>query len=105
MNLFDAKIVNDIKAAGDDECAEISILEFDKRFSLGTVLCGPGKMQFFEINCGQMYDWSVTTNAENKPDALNEYQITRHRKEEYDCQLNSIEKAFFASTNTSLGFI
>lgn len=99
------KIVDDLKAAGVDENAEIFLDEFNKRFELGTVSTGPGKMRFFGINTVKNEDYKIETTDDDKMEAVTEYPHTRKRRKHADEKLNKLEKSVFASVNSSIGWI
>lgn len=100
-----AKVVDDLKVAGSGDNAKVLIDQFNKKFKLGTVASGPGKLRFFGINTTQNEDMTICTNADDKLNSLNEYSPTRIRRKQSDAPLNDLEKAVFASTNSSLGWI
>lgn len=68
--LIAAKAVNDIRAAGVGDNAQVLIDRFDNAFKLGTVSNGPGSLRFFDINTVQNGDLTVSTNADDKLNAL-----------------------------------
>ena len=103
--LIVAKIVDDLKVAGEGDRAAQILKSFHNRFKLGTVNHGPGKRRFFGINTTQNEDLTIKTDANDKLKAVTEYPISRHRRTEPDEVLNSIEKSAFASVNSSLGWI
>ena len=103
--LLAAKVVDDIKVAGEGDRAEDFIKRFNQKFELGTVARGPGKMRFFGINTVQHDDKTVSTDADDKLNSLVEADISRTRRKEYDAPINEIERAAYASTNSSLGWI
>lgn len=103
--LLVAKVVDDIKAAGKGDRAEQFIKQSHKKFELGTVSHGPGKLRFFGINTEQHEDLTVSTDADDKLKSLVELDISRSRRKEYDAGINEIERAAYASANSSLGWI
>ena len=103
--LIVAKIVDDIKAAGEGENAKLFIKSFNKNFELGTISSGPGRMRFFGINTVQEDDMTVVTDANDKLNALTEYVLSRPRRKQFDMSINELEKSFYSSTNSSLGWI
>ena len=103
--LIIAKIVDDLKIAGEDNCVQHFIEEFDKRFRFGDVKHGPGKLRFFGINTVQNSDFTIETDADDKLDSVTEYPFSRQRRKQFEQPLNQIEKSVFASTNSSLGWI
>lgn len=100
-----AKVVDDIKIAGNGDIAKRIIDKFNNRFKLGTVSHVPGRLLFFGINTTENEEFTIDTNAGDKRNALPEYSLTRSRRKQPDELLNSFEKSFFASTNSSLGLI
>jgi len=100
-----AKIVDDLKAAGKGRNAKQFLEEFNRRFKLGTINSGPGKLRFFGINTLQNEDFTIETDADDKMQALNEYPISRQRRKMGEKPLNEIEKSAFASSNSSLGWV
>lgn len=100
-----AKVVDDIKVAGKHDRAPKFITEFNKKFELGTVWSGPGQMRFFGLNLEQADDFTIRTDANDKLKNVDEYQLSRPRRKEFNDKLNEIEKSAFASANSSLGWI
>ena len=70
MVLVAAKIVDDIKVAGEGERAMQFVKKFNEFFNLGTVVSGPGRMRFFGINIVQDEDMKIQTDADDKLSAL-----------------------------------
>ena len=62
-------------------------------------------MRFFGINTRQDEDMTVATDADDNINALTEYALSRHRCKQCDQPINELERSFFASTNSSLGWI
>ena len=71
----------------------------------GNVNHGPGKLRFFGINTVQNTDHTIGTDADDMMDAVIEYPFSRMRRKQFDQPLNQMEKAVYASTNSSLGWI
>lgn len=103
--LIVAKIVDDLKIAGEGERPKWFLEKFDKKFKFGDVNHGPGKLRYFGINTTQNSDFTVETDADDKLDGVKEYPISRQRRKEYKELLNKIEKSAYASINSSLGWI
>ena len=103
--LLVAKIVDDLKVAGEGNRAELFLEAFDKKFKFGNVNHGPGKLRFFGINTIQNTDHTIETDADDKMEAVVEYPFSRMRRKQFDQPLTKIEKSVFASTNSSLGWI
>ncbi len=103
--LIVAKIVDDLKAAGVGNNAKNFLENFHKVFNLGTINHGPGRLRFFGINTVQSKDFTVTTDADDKMEAVSEYPLTRQRRKEPEMKLNDMERSEFASVNSSLGWI
>lgn len=82
--LIAAKIVEDIKVAGKSNNAQQSLDNLKKKFKLGSVANGPGKSRFFGINATQEEDMTSSTDADDKPDSLSEYSLSRYRKKNFD---------------------
>lgn len=103
--LIVAKIVDDLKVAGEGDRAKLFLDKFDKKFKFGNVNHGPGKLRYFGINTIQNVDFTVETNADDKLDGVQEYPLSRQRRKEYNEALTKLEKSTFASINSSLGWI
>ena len=103
--LLVAKIVDDLKVAGEGNRAQLFLEKFDEQFKFGNVNHGPGKLRFFGINTVQNTDHTIETDADDKMDAVTEYPFSRMRRKQFDQPLNQMEKSVFASTNSSLGWI
>ena len=103
--LIVAKIVDDIKVSGEVDFVVQFMKRFNSKFKFGTVASGPGRMRFFGINIEQAEDFTIHTEADEKLNALTEFYLSRPRRKEHKSYLNDIERSFFASTNSSLGWI
>lgn len=99
-----AKIVDDIKAGGEGDGTWAFIDEFDERFMLGTVSYGPGKTKFLGISINQSGEMTIFTGAADKLSDLTKYSINSSCLKQSDQTLNKIKGAFFASTDSSLGW-
>lgn len=102
--IFD-RIVDEIKTAGVGDQLKCALKEFIKKFTLGTVKSGPGNLRCFSTNTSQDADMTVSTNADDKLNALTEHKMSRTRRKEIEKDVHAIEKAFYASTNSLLGWI
>lgn len=100
-----AKIVDDRNAAGEGDAAKQFIDAFIKRFKLGTIGCGPGKLRVFGINIEQEEDMVVSTDVGNKRNALTEHLLSRQRQKQHEKANNKIEGPSFSYTNSSFGLI
>lgn len=103
--LIVAKIVDDLMIASDGERPMWFLKQFEMKFKFGTVNHGPGELRFFGINTTQNCDFTVETDAHEKSDGVQEYPLSRQRRNEYNEMLNQIEKSAFASVNSSLGWV
>ena len=99
------KIVDDIKAARIDKSAHFLSATLNKKFELGTVTGGPGRMRFFDTNTVQSQDMTVATDADDKLNGLMEYALSCPGQKQFDQPINELERSLFASTNSSLGWI
>ena len=91
--LIVAKIVGDLKVAGDGKRSEKFLKSFHIRFKLGIINHEPGKLRFFGINNTQNQDFTIAKDADDKLQAVSEYSISGHRRSEADEVLKCIEKA------------
>lgn len=82
--LIVAKIVDDLKAAGEDNRAKEFMDKFDKTFKFGDIKHVPGKLCFFGINTVQNGDLTIEKDADDKMDAVPEYPFSRQRRKQYD---------------------
>lgn len=103
--VFAAKVVHDMKVAGSGANAKVLIDQFNKKFKLGMVAKSPEKLRFFGMSTTKNDDMTISTDADDKPNPLNEYAPTRIRRKQSDAPLNDLEKAIIESTNSSLGWI
>ena len=103
--LLVAKIVDDLKVAGEGNRAQVFLERFDKHFKFNKLNHGPGKLRFFGINTVQNTDHTIETDADDKMDAVTEYPFSRMLRKQFEQPLNQMEKSVFASTNSSLGWI
>lgn len=103
--LIVAKVLDDLKAAGEGDRVKQFFKEIDRRFKFGDVKHGPGKLGFFGTNTVQNGDFTIKTDAGDKLNAVTEYPFSRQRRKQFDQPLNKIEKSVFASVNSSLGWI
>lgn len=90
-----AKVVDDLKATCKEDRATAFLEMFDKKFKLGTTNHGPGNLRFFGINAVQHEDCTVETHADDKMNAVIEYQIKRDCRKESELPMNEIEKSVF----------
>lgn len=62
------------------------------------------KQPFFGLSMEQSETYTVRTDADDKLRSLDEYPISRIRRKEFESPLNALEKSYFTSTNSSLGW-
>lgn len=98
------KIVDDIKIAGTDYNSSRFIEMFNESFKLGSVVKGPGMMQFFGINIEQVDYFTIKNDAEDKLNGLSEYYSSRKRRKQFRNATNLIERNHFASIKSSFGW-
>lgn len=67
--LIVARIVEDLKAAGEAGRVEHFMKELTRRFKFGDVKHAPGKLRFFGINTIQNGDCTIETDADENLDA------------------------------------
>lgn len=96
-----AKFVDDNKVMGQDEYAKYFLQTFNVKFKLGNITSGPFKMRCFGINVLQEDYIKIKTNAEDKSNSLADYFLSRRRQNQFGSLINSMERAHYASTNSS----
>lgn len=104
MVLLVAKAIDNMKVAGVENNALILVVQFNKRFELGTVTSGPGKLRIFGIDTTQQEHMTISTDADVRLSSLNEYSLALIRRKQSDDLTNDFEKLIFAATNSSLGW-
>lgn len=87
-----AKIVDDVLLAGPNEIVDGHIRSFNDKFKLGTIMHGPGKLQFFGLNITQRPDFTIEIDADEKVQAVEQCPITRLRHLESETLLNQTQK-------------
>lgn len=95
----------DINLAGKGDKQRWSLDECKNRFKFGTIKSGPVKLHFFGIKTFQDTDNTVSTDSDDKRNALTDPSLSLIRRKEYQVPINEIEKSFFESTKSSLGWI
>ena len=78
------KIVDDILACEPDPQLKWFYEEFGKKFNLGTVNHGTGKLRFFGLSITQFDDFSCTIDADDKLLSLDGYPIAIVRRRQVD---------------------
>lgn len=81
------------------------VKHFYRKFKLETTASGFGRLRVFGINASQKEDMTVSTDADEMLDSLDENSPTRVWCKQSDLHLNEFENAIFASTNSSLCWI
>lgn len=77
-----AKIVGDLKAAGIGSRTKDFLDAFDSCFKLAMINNGPGKLRFFGINTPQDNEFTISTDANGKLEAIIECPLSRQRLKE-----------------------
>lgn len=97
--------VDETKAAGENDNEKLVIEKFNESLKVGTVSCGSGALRLFGNITVQNEDLTNSTEADDRLGTLTEYALSRKLCEQPDDPQNDIERSFFASTNSSLGWI
>lgn len=81
---------------------ESILQQFDSKFKLGSVGCGPGVLKVYGMLIVQLEDFSSSIDADDKPEALESFPLCRVRRRQWDFSLTLAEKSPFMPVNFSM---
>lgn len=99
------KVTDDLTICGPSDTIDAVIKNFSQHFTPGAIKRDPGLSRFFGLNNFQPYDYSITTDCENNPNALETHPLTRVRRREIESKLDKVEPKTFASINSSVDLL
>lgn len=99
------KNVDDILITGPDEEVRQFIFELDDQFELPTITADPGHLQFYGLNVIQNENHTCSIDADDTANAIELYPRTFVRLQQYDEEMNELERLSFMAINESIGWI
>lgn len=99
------KVVDDILFAGERKNLTTIIEKIRHNHKLGTIVYGPGRVQFYGLALTQYEDYTATINGDEKLKGYEAGTISLLRRKDQESQLNSIELSSFRSLNSSIGWL
>lgn len=92
-----AKMVDNLKGAGQENHPSVFSNAFHKIFAFGTILHGPGGMRYFGVNTIKHENMTIWTDGDDKLLNTSEYPISWIHHKVRDEDMINIEKLTFAS--------
>ena len=98
------KIVDDVLFSGPRNFLEQIISKITSRYTLRTVVFGPGTFLYYGLTISQNEVFSCVIHADDKLNSYEPYPIDRNRRKMQEDDLNELELRNFRSINSSIGW-
>ena len=105
LEIMAVKIVDDVLITGKRSRVQNFISSIKRRYTLGTVVFGPGSFLFYGLQIIQDMDMTIRIHGDEKLESLNCFPIDRHRRKQVSEVLNHVELKSFRSVNSSIGWL
>jgi len=105
LEILAVKIVDDVLFGGETNVVEPIIDAVKHRYTLGTIVFGPGTFLFNGLQIRQYEDFTISIDGDSKLDGIEGYPIDRNRRRQISEPVNAIEKSSYSSVNGSLVWI